>query len=224
MCVVCEPQNEHARHGHKLLLQSAAYFGADLKEAALGIDAVRFHELRPSPILLALPLGLLLALKQQQQLSLIERLFADRQGFLSWYEHSFVADSGACLVWEAGLGLQSSERFSHSGKEQLRLRVRGFRCTAIEFLLSLAFAPLSWLCQVDSSVDSMKPEAANITDKATAAAGQVLGVEREPQWAEVLSLLDFTIFEVYGEEYYIEEFLRRDYRQRLCDLWQKYWR
>ena len=222
MCVVYEPQNEHARHGHKLLLQSATYFGADLREAAQGIDVVRFYELRPLPILMALPLGLLLALKQQQQLSLIERLFADRQGFLYWYERSFVADSSACLVWEAGLGLQSSERFSHSGKEQLRFRVRGFRCTAIEFLLSLAFAPFSWLCQVDS-VDSLTSETANITDKTTAAAGQLLSVEREPQLAEVLSLLDFTIFEVYGEGYYIEEILRRDYRQRLRELWQIYW-
>ncbi|WGK68307.1 hypothetical protein P0082_07405 [Candidatus Haliotispira prima] len=127
----------------------------------------------------------------------------------------------------------SLPRFSPRAKSLLLFRLRGrenssgpasgsgFRCSAAELLLFLAFGPLSRLCGLspDGTAQPDRSEAGTSTER--------LATERPADLGEIVSVLDFQLFELYAAATpqsgcYIEDVLRREYREDLRLFWAEH--
>ncbi|MEM9424694.1 MAG: hypothetical protein AAF975_07915 [Spirochaetota bacterium] len=158
-------------NGVNILYQSNLYFSSVIAPRHLGEQQDNIHkysqlladEAEPHSMmqLWQLPLGLLLALQSQPRL--IESFFSRGLSLPQWYENAFIPLSPTALVpggpslgdWgnlslpphspTLNASLWALPRFSPQGKDALRFRSNGFRCSTAELLIFLAFAPLSQL-------------------------------------------------------------------------------
>ena len=174
-----------------------------------------------------LPLGLLIALKLLRQSEQIERFFTIERALPLWYQNTFLNDFDTALVLRAE---RAASCLEHSAqlpwsiartKALLRFRLQGeglgFRCSISELLLFLNFAPLSLLFGLQqSAAHSARPNTQGATP---------LNIEAAPKLGELLAVLDFEIYELFGSReggnIYLHDMLQHSYREGLKDFWNR---
>ena len=163
----------------------------------------------PNLWLWQLPLGLLLSLKLLHQEEQISHFFASGPALPIWYENTFLLRCNTTLTLKAALTTSweqlpwSLPRQNAKSLLRFRLQSTGLRCSTDELLLFLNFAPLSHLFGLTAP-------------KLQKNAGQTV-----PQLGELLALLDFQIFELFGQEIFSHDMLQLSYREGLQLFWEE---